>query len=196
MTHLVVLINRLVAGSRCRILRNLILETAEKHAEQQHSEARSKGATHNTTAAPTHPLPVRRQNTSHVPHDTPTHRRSHPPTNQPTHHMLQQYRSTYSSKQMPWFVSRTPPEQAALAEKTKYCTKGKEQGHLPHTRSTHPRTKPPPPTHPPTHPPTNRPIRPPTKQPEQAALAEKTKYCTKGKEQGHLPHTRSTHPRT
>ena len=47
-----------------------------------------KEATHNTTTATTrHPLPGRRQNTSHVPHDTPTHQPSHPLT------MLQQYSS-------------------------------------------------------------------------------------------------------
>ena len=52
-------------------------------------------------------LPGRRQNTTHVPHDTPTHRPSHPPTNQPTHHATAVKQQTDALLR-----SRTSPEQA------------------------------------------------------------------------------------
>ena len=64
---------------------NLILEQHKPTAHQR--SAARKGATRNTTTAPTrHPLPDRRQKTTHVLYDTPTHRPSHAPTIQPTHH--------------------------------------------------------------------------------------------------------------
>ena len=43
--------------------------------------------TRNTTTAPTrHAFPGRRLNTTHIPHDTPTHRPRHAHTNEPAHH--------------------------------------------------------------------------------------------------------------
>ena len=123
----------------------------------------SKGATRNTTTAPTrHALPGRRQNTTHVPHDTPTHRPRNAPTNQPTHHATA---LQCSANVCVVSYSNLAREQAGYtAKRTKYCccTKDSNSGFISHRHeSTQPRTKRPPSTHPTNRPPTDQPILPP-----------------------------------
>ena len=122
-------------------------------------DQRSKGYGKRQKKTTRYPLPVRRQNTTHVPHDTPTHRPSHPPTNQRTQHATAIQQQTDAL-----FRTRTSPEQVGyLAERTKYCCCTKENNSsTTHRRErTHPRTKRPLTTHPPNRPPTDQPILPP-----------------------------------
>ena len=143
-----------------------------QHQRSMRSVAHKEGkeATHNSTTAPTrHPLPGRRQNTTHVPHDTPTHRPSHPPSYQPTHHATAAQQQTDALLR-----TRTLPEQADhTAERTKCCccTKHTNSSTSHRHENTHPRTKRSPPTHPTFQLLANRSTHPTTKHSNQCATA-------------------------
>ena len=119
----------------------------------------------------TGPPPTRTKTLTHVPHDTPTHP---PPADQPTDHVPKRtvWRATATDALV---RTRTPPEQADIAEKTKYCTKKGP----PSTSSktlTHLRHDPDPPTQTPAH----RPTRRPAKQPNHHVLQQyRNKYSAK-----------------
>ena len=106
----------------------------------------------------TGPPPTRTKTITNVSHDTPTHQPSHPPTDHTTDHALQRYSSTYSSKQMRWFVLKLCQSRPVYhSEETKYCT---NQGNMATSHwheNTPPIEKRPRPTHPTTQPPTNHP---------------------------------------
>ena len=151
--HLIIPINGVVADSTCTFQRNLIIKTAvETHrataafsSKEQGSNTQHNNRT-NTISASNSPPKYHSCTTQHCP--------SHPPTN----HIVQQY----SSKQIDALVrTRTSPEQAGIAERTKYCTRENNSSTSHRHESTHPRTKRPPPTHPLTHPSTDQPVLPP-----------------------------------
>ena len=103
---------------------------------------------------------------THPPTYSPTHRLSHPSTNQPTHHVLQQYSSTYSSKQMRWLMLELRQRRPVQRRKQNTVPKKKTGPPPIGTKAlTHVRNDPHPPTHPPTqppnHPPTDQPVHPP-----------------------------------